>query len=191
MKFRWNFPGTPIKDVILCLRIRSDLASNTDQFTVYDFATSDTSYSQLLPINISATLQNGQVCAHLPSMDTTSNYFPIVRLDNWENQPFKRFDGESIGIWTVPWLYWLLGLIYTLAVLFLVVSALAILKLVVELILNIRNQKILRKLFKLKHNITLFTFLFNFSMCFKYQNLRFQLERSTSLRYQQAPLIAE
>jgi hypothetical protein len=50
-----------------------------------------------------------------------------------------------------------------LAVLFLLMSVAAMLKLVVDMYINIKNKKDIRKMLKLKQNITGFTFLYNFS----------------------------
>ena len=68
-----------------------------------------------------------------------------------------------------------IGFIYTLAVLFLLMSVAAILKLAVELYINLRNSNIARKVFKLKQNITLFVFLFNFSLCLFFSKAYFFL----------------
>ena len=132
--------------------MRSDLYSIDNEYTIYDFATSDSSYSQLVPMRIQAYVQDNYVCAHLSHMETTQSYFPILREENWEDQAYKLFDSTSIGF------------IYALAALFLIMSIASFLKLLSEVVVNLQTQKSVRKMFKLKQTITLFIFLFNFSM---------------------------
>jgi hypothetical protein len=65
---------------------------------VYDFATSDTEYTQLIPMGIEAYQRNGFVCSQFSQIESSMSYFPILREDNWENVPYKLVDTSSAGM---------------------------------------------------------------------------------------------
>eukprot|EP01117_Protostelium_nocturnum_P012816 TRINITY_DN4749_c1_g1_i1.p1 TRINITY_DN4749_c1_g1~~TRINITY_DN4749_c1_g1_i1.p1 ORF type:complete len:435 (-),score=107.62 TRINITY_DN4749_c1_g1_i1:37-1341(-) len=70
----------------LCLALR-DLGSSTDGFPFWDFASSDSSFTTLLPLNLEVTINSTSdvLCANIKSNQLEQNYFPIKRLANWEN----------------------------------------------------------------------------------------------------------
>lgn len=64
---------------------------------MYDFATSDDTYSQLIPMEVDAYERNGYVCSVFSRMDKSQSYFPIIRENDWADARFELLDASSTG----------------------------------------------------------------------------------------------
>jgi hypothetical protein len=106
--------GSDLIDVVLCIEIRKELYENSYgkyfiviignvtniffSYKVYDFATSDSSFSQLVPMGMEGFLSNGFVCANFGKLSpSTDSYYPIIRLAEWEDVPYRLLTSSSSG----------------------------------------------------------------------------------------------
>jgi hypothetical protein len=84
-----------IKSLLTCL-----FYANLGSYTVYDFATSDVTYSELVPMGIEAYKNGKYICAKFSVISSSQSYFPIIRIEKWETAPYLLFDSESLGIFS-------------------------------------------------------------------------------------------
>ena len=77
-------------------KINALFYSNATSYSIYDFATSDETYSSLVPMGIEAYRKDNSICAQMTV--TSGSYFPIIRIHDYQNKPYILFDSQSEGI---------------------------------------------------------------------------------------------
>eukprot|EP00027_Filamoeba_sp_ATCC50430_P016478 CAMPEP_0168576930 /NCGR_PEP_ID=MMETSP0413-20121227/20514_1 /TAXON_ID=136452 /ORGANISM="Filamoeba nolandi, Strain NC-AS-23-1" /LENGTH=977 /DNA_ID=CAMNT_0008610647 /DNA_START=213 /DNA_END=3146 /DNA_ORIENTATION=- len=128
----------------LCLKFEQP---SSKDFKVWDFGFTDAKYKKITPLEISGVeVEDDMLCAIVFFDATTRSFFPIVRKDGWSSAEPETYDSTTTG------------LIYTLAVLFLVVSVMGFGKLLYETYFILRGKS----KFDVKYFAVLFTFMFNF-----------------------------
>jgi hypothetical protein len=171
-----TFDGS-LNTFLLCLQLQNLESDN--RFTVYDFAMANSTFTSFTPLGISTSLQvtviNGAplclslheaiticltthsiypyltfnkdeyLCGELTSIVSQTTFFPIKRIDNWVNEPHRLYNQET------------LGLMYTLAVLFLIVAIAATINLGILIYSTVKYDSIVT----LKHWLVFFIWIFN------------------------------
>ncbi|KAN0050521.1 hypothetical protein ACTA71_003650 [Dictyostelium dimigraforme] len=139
-----------VNSIILCFLYTSN--PNEKKYPILDFGCQDEETGILHPMGLNVFIQTQQyldfICSNITHLGIKQNYFPINRIgDNWRNVEKKYFDQRT------------LGLLYTLAAIYLVVLVYGFFQLVIVAI--IRFKKIIHR-FELVHLLLLMIFVFLF-----------------------------
>ncbi|KYQ90980.1 hypothetical protein DLAC_07869 [Tieghemostelium lacteum] len=144
-----------IQSLTLCFIETSEYSKQSKTYPVLDFALENTDTTELVPMeleiyhktirdNVTLTDVN-YVCGDITNNSQSSiNIFPVHRFDNWEDVNKEVFDKTARG------------LLYTLAVIFLITSLWGIIQMAVVLY----RRKTLKEPLKLVHLLIIFVTLF-------------------------------
>ncbi|KAK5575455.1 hypothetical protein RB653_006588 [Dictyostelium firmibasis] len=121
-----------VSSLTICLQFNGTKYSKS--YNVYDFAIS-TSNSPLRPLSVQTFTKNGGgelLCTLLTNFTDDQSFFPIIRINSWENQEKQVFDKVATG------------LIYTLGCIFIITALWGIFQVAVVVIKKYKGVEQIR-----------------------------------------------
>ena len=117
-----------------------------EEFTVLDIGYTGTELATIQPLGVELSEQGDLYCGTVTNMKNDISYFPIVRIEKWEDKSRELYEKEAYG------------LLYTLAALFLLSSIIGFVILCYIFVLSLRAafkiQQVLLVGFLLTFNVS-------------------------------------